>query len=201
MLLDIRYAINIHIYTIIHTSMCAFIYVETHIVYQRDEFTLCVCCENSHIYIYIYIYINMCVNTFLPGLFVHILFVLTHWRRVTHICVSELTIIGSDNGLSPQRRQAVIWTNAGILIIGPLGTNFSEILIEIQTFSLNKVHLKMSSAKWHPFCLGLNVLNDIYLFIVQRVSRLLFYFWVIERTGTHASITLSVNWLCYTSNN
>ena len=52
-----------------------------------------------------------------------------------HICVSKLTIIGSDNGLSPRRRQAIIWTNAGILLIGPLGTNFSEILIEIHTFS------------------------------------------------------------------
>ena len=46
---------------------------------------------------------------------------LTHWRRVTHICVSELTIIGSDNGLSPGRRQAIIWTNDGILLIGSLG--------------------------------------------------------------------------------
>ena len=56
---------------------------------------------------------------------------LTHWGRVTHICVSKLTIIGSDNGLSPGRRQAIIWINAGILLIGPVGTNFSEILIEI----------------------------------------------------------------------
>ena len=28
---------------------------------------------------------------------------LTHWGRVTHICVIDLTIIGSDNGLSPGR--------------------------------------------------------------------------------------------------
>ena len=84
--------------------------------------------------------------------------VLTHWGQVTHICVSELTIIGSDNGLSPGRRQAIIWTNDGILLIRPLGTNFSEILFGIQTFSFNKMHLKMSSAKWRPFCLGLNVL-------------------------------------------
>ena len=56
----------------------------------------------------------------------------THWGWVTHICVSRLTIIGSDNGLSPDWRQAIIWTNAWIMLIGPLGTNFSEILIEIQ---------------------------------------------------------------------
>ena len=86
-------------------------------------------------------------------------FLWTHWGRVTHICVSKLTIIGSDNGLSPGRRQAIIWTNAGILLIGPLGTNFNEILIGIQTFSFQKMHLKMSSAKWHPFCLSLNVVR------------------------------------------
>ena len=56
------------------------------------------------------------------------------WDRVTHICVSNLTTIASDNGLWPGRRQAITWTNAGILLIGPLGTNFSETLIKIQTF-------------------------------------------------------------------
>ena len=84
---------------------------------------------------------------------------LTHWGRVTHICVGNLTIIGSDNGLSPGRRQAITWTNVGILLIGPLGTNFSEMLIEIHTFSFKKIHLKMSSGKWRSFCLGFNVLT------------------------------------------
>ena len=84
---------------------------------------------------------------------------LTHWGRVTHICVNELTVIVSDNGLSPGRRQAIIWNNARLLLIEPLGTNFSEISIGIQTFSFKKMHLNMSSAKWRPFCLGLNVLT------------------------------------------
>ena len=78
---------------------------------------------------------------------------------MTHICVGNQTTIGSDNGLSPGRRQAVIWTNAGLLLIGPLGTNFSEMLFGIQTFSFKKMHFKMSSAKWRPFCFGLNVLT------------------------------------------
>ena len=77
---------------------------------------------------------------------------------MTHICVGKFTIIGSDNGLSPGRRQAIIWTNAGILLIEPLGTNFSEILIGIQIFSFAKMRLKMSSAKWRLLCPGLNVL-------------------------------------------
>ena len=79
---------------------------------------------------------------------------------MTHICVGNLTIIGSDNGLSPGRRQAIVWNNAGILLIGPLETNFSEILIGIRKFSFTKMHLKMSSAKWRPFSLGLNVFKQ-----------------------------------------
>ena len=82
---------------------------------------------------------------------------LNHWGRVTHICVGKLTIIGSDNGLSPGRCQAInqCWN----IVNWTLGTNFSEILIEIDTFSFKKMHLKMSSAKWRPFRLGLNVLT------------------------------------------
>ena len=86
---------------------------------------------------------------------------LTRWGRVTHICVSNLTIISSDNGLSPGGRQTIIWTNAGILLIRNLGTNLSEILSEIHTFSFKKMHLKTSSAKWRPFCLGLNELINL----------------------------------------
>ena len=77
---------------------------------------------------------------------------------MTHICVSKLTTIGSDNGLSPSRRQAIIGTNAEMLLIRTLGTNFSEILGEIHSFSFSKMHLKMSSAKWRLFGLGLNEL-------------------------------------------
>ena len=67
--------------------------------------------------------------------------------------------IGSDNGLSPSRHQAFIWTKAGILLIGPLGTNLSEIRIKIQNFSSMKMFLKTSFGKWWPLCLGLSVLN------------------------------------------
>ena len=83
----------------------------------------------------------------------------TYLDRVTHICFVNLTIIGSDNGFSPDRRQAIIWTSAGISLIRTLGTNLSEILSEIRMFSFTKTHLKMSSGKWRPFCLGLNVLT------------------------------------------
>ena len=93
---------------------------------------------------------------------------LTHWDRVTHICVGNLTIIGSDNGWSPDRRQAITWTNVGVLFIGPIGTTFSEMVIEIHTFSFKKIQLKMSSVKWRPVCLGLNVLKQIELYHVTE---------------------------------
>ena len=93
-------------------------------------------------------------------LFIHSIWIsLTHWDWVTHMCVSELTIIGSDNGLSPGRSQAIIWTNDPILLIGPLGTNYREILIKIHEFSFKKIHLKMSSGKWWPLCFGLILLT------------------------------------------
>ena len=102
----------------------------------------------------------------LHGIQIH---ALTHWGRVMHVCVGKLPIIGSDNGLSPGRRQAIIWTNAGISLIGPLGTNFSEISIEILTFSFKKMCLKVSSTKWRPFCLGLNALKQT---VVTRLQEL-----------------------------
>ena len=112
---------------------------------------------------------SCCTKIGWPLCWTAMILTLTHWGRVTHICVGNLTIIVSDNGLSPYRRQAIIWTNAGILLTGPLGTNFSEILIEILAFSFKKMRLKVSSAKWRPFCLGLNVLR---LFGTLNDSRL-----------------------------
>ena len=69
-----------------------------------------------------------------------------------------MNIIGSDNGLLPGLPQAIIWTNAGILFIWPLRTNFAEMLIEIHIFSFMKMHVKMLFVKWQLSCLCLNVL-------------------------------------------
>ena len=110
---------------------------------------------------------------------------------MTHICVSKLNIIGSDNGLAPGRRQAIIWTNAGIWLIRTIGTNFNEILIDIHTLSFKKMHLKMSSGKCRPFCLGHNVLIDgTVLHIPSNVSmvRDLVCF-VVVRIATDSSIS------------
>ena len=83
----------------------------------------------------------------------------THWGWVMHICISNQNIIGSDNGLLPGQRQTIIWTNAGILWIGSLGTNFNE----IHTFIFTKIHFKMSCGKWRPFCLGPQCVNSFCL--------------------------------------
>ena len=61
---------------------------------------------------------------------------------MTHTCVNKLTSIRSDNGLLPGQHQAIISTNAGLLLIGPLGTNISETLSKIHIFSFKKMRLK-----------------------------------------------------------
>ena len=78
---------------------------------------------------------------------------------MTHKCDSKFIIIGSYNGLSPGLRQAIIWKNAEILLIGLLCRNSSEILIEIHTFSFKKMYLKILSEDGRPFCLSVNVLS------------------------------------------
>ena len=74
---------------------------------------------------------------------------------MTHLCVGNLTIIGPDNGLAPARRQAIIWTNAGILLIGPVETKFNAILSELVAFLFKKIRLNVM-----PFCLDLNMLKQ-----------------------------------------
>ena len=66
--------------------------------------------------------------------------------------------------------RAIIRTNAGILLIRTLRTNFNEIISEIHTFSFNKMHLKMSSAKWRHFCLGPNLKMANISSVPQRVK-------------------------------
>ena len=79
----------------------------------------------------------------------------THWGRVTHKCVGNQTIIDSDNGLSHSRRKAIIWTNARILLIRPLWTNFSEIVnpnIFIQENAFESVVCEMAAILSRPQC-------------------------------------------------
>ena len=134
---------------------------------------------------------------------------LTHWGRGMHIWGNKLTIIGSDNGFSPGRRQAIIWAIARILLIRPLGTNFNEMLIKILTFSFMKMRLKVSSATLRPFCLGLNVLKSEQMLtfflscrvqnvVLQKAWRLLH---VCKRTATcqvsNSDIIDIHNWIVY----
>ena len=85
---------------------------------------------------------------------------LTHWGRATHICVSNL-IIGSDNGLSPGRRHAIIWTNAGILLIRPWGTKSRAKFtrnshIFIHENALENVVWKMAAILSRPQCVNMD---------------------------------------------
>ena len=97
---------------------------------------------------------------------------LTHWGRVTHICVGNLTIIGSDNGLSLGRRQTIILTNAGILSIGPLRNklqwNFNRNSnIFIPENAHEKVVCEMASILSRPQC----VKDCLWPFLLGRLAR------------------------------
>ena len=113
---------------------------------------------------------------------------------MTQIRVNKLAFIGSDNGFSPGWRQSNIWINLILLLIWTFQTNFSEIFIEFHTSYFKKMHLNMSSGKFRPFCLGLNVLNmfsliryfsemasDIWRHLaLRRVWRLQFVYFIIK---------------------
>ena len=92
-----------------------------------------------------------------------------------YIFISELTIISWDNGLSPGWNQAIILTNVGILLIGPLGTKFSEISIEIHAFSFKTRHLKMLSAKW-PQCVN-------WIYKLTATPKVISVFWYYQTLG------------------
>ena len=152
-------------------------------------------------YIDWYMYVSTCLNNSIKWMGI----ILTHWAYwgwVMYMCIGKLTIIGSDNGLSPRRRQAIIWTDAGILLIQPSGTIFSEIVIKIYTFSFKKMHLKMSSAKWRPFCLGLNVLIH-HKYMPWWVVGIFCWIWYQELgIGTHRNFKPTLhnnNWLALVS--
>ena len=78
---------------------------------------------------------------------------LTHRGRVSQYMPFMVQIMG----LSPARRQPIIWTIDGLLSISLQATYFQEILFGIQEFRFKKMHFKMSSAKRQPSCLGLSV--------------------------------------------
>ena len=93
---------------------------------------------------------------------------LTHWGRLTHICVSKLTIIGSDNGLLPGRRQAIIWTNAGIFVNWTLRNklqwNFNRnSSIFIQENRFENVIWKMAAILSQPQCVKEKSFAQIFL--------------------------------------
>ena len=66
-----------------------------------------------------------------------------------NICIAKQTLIGSGNGLAPGQRQAIIWTNAEILLIRTSGRfKFQQNLSNIHTFSFKKMDLKILFTKW-----------------------------------------------------
>ena len=114
---------------------------------------------------------------------------LTHWGRVTHTCVGNLTIIGPDNGLSPGRHQAIIWTNPGTLM-NKLQWNFNRYSnIFIQENAFENVVCEMASILPQPQCVKLSAVKFklVELYVEYNVSP-----WVYVEHG----IYVTVPWFC-----
>ena len=89
--------------------------------------------------------------------------ILVFWCVVNYCIIAkqgEWDIIDSDNGLVSGRCQAIIWINAGINWTLWEQTSVKS-LIKLYIFWFNKMHLKLLSGNWQPFCLGLNVLTPL----------------------------------------
>ena len=112
----------------------------------------------------------------------------THWGRMTHICIGNLTIIDWC--------QAIIWTNAGILLIGPLKTNFSEIFAEIITFSkenlFESVVCEMAAILSRPQCFNKIDCNSVGVWYSPASC---------DHLATFKVMYWSLKWLIYTHSN
>ena len=77
-----------------------------------------------------------------------------HWSGSSLVQVMACRLFGA---------KPFTWTNGAILSIGHLGTNFGEFYLKFKHFRWIKMHSKMSSAKWRPFCLGLDVVSPFFV--------------------------------------
>ena len=138
-------------------------------------------------YVWIRCFISLRCFSFNKNLYEYVL-QLTRWGRMTHMCVSDLTMINSDSGLSPGRCQAIIWTNAGISFIEPKGINFGETLIKIHIFAFRKGHLKKNRLR-----------NSIYFRL--QCFKLHVYVGIDAEPPVHTNLSDSVPWIticvCY----
>ena len=115
---------------------------------------------------------------------------LTHWGRVTHICVSKLTIIGSDNGLSHGQRQAIIWTSGGMLFIRTLGKSLGGggwTRFKACWTSLLKCGSQTAACVFH------SVHNRAYQWYIGSLIQL-------RRTASQISPQKAECWACFISN-
>ena len=132
----------------------------------------------------------------------------SHWGRVTHLCGSKIIIIGSKTCLSSGRRRAIIWTNAGILLIRSLGIHFSEIqsksIIFIQDNAFENAVCQMAFVYSQPQCVKMEVMYQlntynsiiVLLFVPSNIQK----DWVIWCISTPIQISqhaVTVVWATY----
>ena len=146
----------------------------------RDDCKISQLCDNSNYQSHVFDTSRDLTTMRLIGYWNGAQFVGCHWK--SKLIEAERRIYAPSH----------IWTNARILLIGLLGTNLREISIAIHMFSFKKMHLKISSAKWRPFCLGLSVLFK-FKFKFKIVYCFLFTVLVIHTFNLFSSTTTSIH--------
>ena len=123
---------------------------------------------------------------------------LNHWGRVTHICVSTLSITVSDNGLAPGRHQDIFGINDIDNLY--LGTNVIEIFIEMYISSFKNVFenvvWKMAAILSRPQYVTRGSLDDSFTWISPFSSHWFVWFWeVFHCPSEHSKWGLFILWI------
>ena len=101
----------------------------------------------------------------------------THWGWVMHVCVSKLNINGSDNGLAPTMWQTIHYLNQWWNVVNWTLRNKLQWNFKWNPYIfIQEMYLNVSSAKWRPLCLCLNVLNHLPIWEIK---------WIVSKLGQH----------------
>ena len=116
-----------------------------------------------------------------------VIILMSHSGRLTHICVSKLTLIGSDKAWHLVGTKPLSELMLGYCWLDPQEQNSAK-FNQNSYIIIKKIHLKMSSWYWWPFCLGLNVIfvfmTSLMVYVIRSPNRPKIWTAIIPRSNT-----------------